>query len=98
MTLPFAVTGTPFRISIGGPANGTSPAIDQDDDGEDDDDEDDNGEIKVTFNIFTYTLPFIAFILDHSLKRLNSLPEKSIYIMIKLIAIIYYLGTYVLAL
>jgi hypothetical protein len=60
--------------------------------------EDSDGEIKVTFNIFTYTLPFVAFILDHSLKRLNSLPEKSLYIMIKLIAIIYYLGTYVLAL
>lgn len=91
------MTGTPFRISIGGPANGTSPISDLNDN-EEGDNEDDNGEIKVTFNIFTYTLPFIAFILDHSLKRLNSLPEKSIYIMIKLIAIIYYLGTYVLAL
>ncbi len=66
---------------------------DSDGNGEDDDDE-----IKVSFNIFTYTLPFVAFILDHSLKRLNNLPEKSIYVMIKLIAIIYYLGTYVLAL
>jgi hypothetical protein len=58
----------------------------------------DDDEPKVTFNIFTYTLPFVAFILDHSQKRLNNLPEKSIYVMAKLIAIIYYLGTYVLAL
>jgi hypothetical protein len=70
--------------------------IDNTDDPFEGDDNDDD--VKVTFNIFTYTLPFIAFILDHSLKRLNSLPEKSIYIMIKLIGIIYYLGTYVLAL
>jgi hypothetical protein len=57
-----------------------------------------NSEIKITFNIFTYTLPFVAFILDHSTKRLKNLPEKSLYIMLKLIAIVYYLGAYVLAL
>lgn len=53
---------------------------------------------KIQFNIFTYTLPFVSFILDHSTKRLLNLPEKSIYLMFKLVAIIYYLGTYVLAL
>lgn len=71
--------------------------MEEDEEDEGDESEDDS-EVKVTFNIFTYTLPFISFILDHSLKRLNNLPEKSIYIMVKLIAIIYYLGTYVLAL
>lgn len=52
----------------------------------------------MNFNIFTYTLPFVAFILDHSTKRLNNKPEKALYIIIKLILIIYYLGAYVLAL
>jgi hypothetical protein len=55
-------------------------------------------DIKISFNIFTYTLPFVAFILDHSTKRLKNLPEKSIYLMLKLVAIVYYLGAYVLAL
>lgn len=54
--------------------------------------------IKISFNIFTYTLPFVAFIFDHSTKRLMNLPEKSLYLMLKLIAIVYYLGAYVLAL
>jgi hypothetical protein len=40
----------------------------------------------------------VSFILDHSTKRLKNLPEKSLYLMIKLIAIVYYLGAYVLAL
>lgn len=53
---------------------------------------------KLSFNIFTYTLPFVAFILDHSTKKIKNIGEKSIFIMIKLILIIYYLGTYVLAL
>ena len=52
----------------------------------------------VSFNIFTYTLPFVAFILDHSSKRLMNLPEKTIFLMIKLAIIVYYLGSYVLAL
>jgi hypothetical protein len=52
----------------------------------------------VSFNIFTYTLPFVAFILDHSSKRLMNLPEKTIYLMVKLAIIVYYLGSYVLAL
>ena len=55
-------------------------------------------EIKISFNIFTYTLPFVSFILDHSTKRLRNLPEKSLYLMFKLVAIVYYLGAYVLAL
>jgi len=93
--MPFTISASPFRISATPLINKTNSNNDEEDNS---DDVDSDGEIKVTFNIFTYTLPFVAFILDHSLKRLNSLPEKSLYIMIKLIAIIYYLGTYVLAL
>jgi hypothetical protein len=52
----------------------------------------------IHFNIFTYTLPFVAFIFDHSAKRLMNLPEKTIFILIKLGIIVYYLGSYVLAL
>jgi hypothetical protein len=97
--MPFTISASPFRISLSPPINKTNSGLAGFDDTEEDSEGDDSdGEIKVTFNIFTYTLPFVAFILDHSLKRLNSLPEKSLYIMIKLIAIIYYLGTYVLAL
>lgn len=25
---------------------------------------------KISFNVFTYTMPFVAFVLDHSTKRL----------------------------
>ncbi len=57
-----------------------------------------NDDSKMNFNIFTYTLPFVAFILDHSTKRIKNLNEKSLYILIKLVLIIYYLGAYVLAL
>ena len=95
--MPLSISSYPFRISATPLINKTNSNYEGGDDLENDD-EDSDGDIKVTFNIFTYTLPFVAFILDHSLKRLNSLPEKSLYIMIKLIAIIYYLGTYVLAL
>jgi hypothetical protein len=28
---------------------------------------------KMDFNIFTYTLPFVAFILDHSTKKLKNI-------------------------
>lgn len=54
--------------------------------------------IKISFNIFTYTLPFVAFIFDHSTKRLMNLPEKTLFLMLKLVAVVYYLGAYVLAL
>lgn len=60
----------------------------------DDDDEND----RLNFNIFTYTLPFVAFILDHSTKRLKNIQEKNIYILLKLAVIVYYLGIYVIAL
>ena len=59
---------------------------------------DNSGRAKITFNIFTYTLPFVGFILDHSTKRLLNLPEKSVFLMLKLLLIVYYLGAYVLAL
>ena len=58
------------------------------------DDEDD----RLNFNIFTYTLPFVAFILDHSTKRLKSIQEKNLYILLKLAIIVYYLVIYVIAL
>ena len=58
----------------------------------------DPSQLRMSFNIFTYTLPFVAFILDHSTKRIMNLQEKSIYILLKLVFIIYYLGAYVLAL
>jgi hypothetical protein len=61
-------------------------------------DDDDDNDSKMNFNIFTYTLPFVSFILDHSTKRIKNLNEKNFYIMCKLILIIYYLGAYVLAL
>ncbi len=53
---------------------------------------------KLNFNIFTYTLPFISFVMDHSTKKLMNLREKSVFIVIKLLAIVYYLGAYVLGL
>ena len=56
------------------------------------------GATKMEFDIFTYTLPFVAFILDHSTKKIKNLQEKSIFVLIKLIIIVYYLGAYVLAL
>lgn len=57
-----------------------------------------DGKTKMNFNIFTYTMPFVAFILDHSIKKIKNIGEKSGYILLKLIIIIYYLGAYVLAL
>eukprot|EP00347_Sterkiella_histriomuscorum_P023431 403334668 len=57
-----------------------------------------NDENQMNFNIFTYTLPFVAFILDHSTKRIKNLNEKSIFVFMKVLLIIYYLGAYVLAL
>src|ERR1035437_4226703 len=58
----------------------------------------DTDEEQMNFNIFTYTIPFVAFILDHSTKKLINLNEKNIYVVAKLLVIIYYLGVYVLAL
>lgn len=52
----------------------------------------------MTFNIFTYTLPFVAFILDHSTKKIKNINEKTIYVFLKVVLIVYYLGVYVLAL
>ena len=62
------------------------------------DDEEEGSGSRMSFNIFTYTLPFVAFIYDHSSKRILNLTEKTAYILIKLMIIIYYLGAYVLAL
>ena len=50
VTQPASISGSPFRISIGGRANGTSPVLGLNKEGYDDDD-DDNGEIKVTLII-----------------------------------------------
>lgn len=59
---------------------------------------DDPDDDRLSFNIFTYTLPFVAFILDHSTKRIKNIGEKNFFILIKLLVIVYYLGIYVLAL
>jgi hypothetical protein len=53
---------------------------------------------RMNFDIFTYTLPFVAFIFDHSSKRILNLGEKSVFVLMKILFIIYYLGAYVLAL
>mmetsp|Transcript_31449 Transcript_31449/g.23347 ORF Transcript_31449/g.23347 Transcript_31449/m.23347 type:complete len:89 (+) Transcript_31449:262-528(+) len=50
------------------------------------------------FDLFTYTLPFVAFMYDHSLKKLRMLGERSIFILVKLLIIIYYLGFFVISL
>lgn len=59
---------------------------------------DDPDDDRLNFNIFTYTLPFVAFILDHSTKRIKNIGEKNLFILLKLLIIVYYLGIYVLAL
>ena len=52
----------------------------------------------MTFNIFNYTLPFVAFCYDHSLKKIIDVEEKAIFVVLKLFTMVYYLGVYVLAL
>lgn len=59
-----------------------------------------NKEYKIDFDVFSYAIPFVSFILDHSIKRVNSHqnPEKSIFLFVKLFFIIFYLGIYVMSL
>lgn len=54
----------------------------------------------VNFDVFSYVIPFISFMLDHIIKKVNpgKTPEKNIYVFFKLLFIIYYLGVYVLSL
>mmetsp|Transcript_10866 Transcript_10866/g.18185 ORF Transcript_10866/g.18185 Transcript_10866/m.18185 type:complete len:181 (-) Transcript_10866:33-575(-) len=59
-----------------------------------------NPEFKIDFDVFSYVIPFISFVLDHSIKRvINSPhPEKSIWVFIKLSLVVQYLGFYVMSL
>lgn len=54
----------------------------------------------VNFDVFSYVIPFISFMLDHIIKKVNpgTTPEKSMYVFFKLLFIVYYLGVYVLSL
>jgi len=54
--------------------------------------------VNMDFDLFTYTLPFVAFMYDHSLKKVKLYGERSIFIIAKLLIIIYYLGFFVLSL
>ena len=55
-------------------------------------------ETRLSFNLFNYTLPFIAFIFDHSLKKLYNVKESVMIQVLKALLMIYYIGIYVLAL
>ena len=59
-----------------------------------------NEQFKIDFDVFSYAIPFVSFVLDHSIKRVTntSNPEKSIYVFLKLAMIVYYLGVYVMSL
>ena len=59
-----------------------------------------NPEFKIDFDVFSYAIPFVSFVLDHSIKRVtnSSNPEKSHWVFVKLAMIVYYLGTYVMSL
>ena len=63
-----------------------------------------NMEFKVQFDVFSYAIPFVSFVLDHSVKRIaigyfyNGATEKSIWVFLKLAMIVYYLGIYVMTL
>lgn len=59
-----------------------------------------NPNFVINFDVFSYAIPFVSFVLDHSIKRIinSQEPEKSIFVFIKLSMIVYYLGIYVLSL
>ena len=50
--------------------------------------------------MFSYAIPFVSFVLDHGVKRVENSrrTEKSIWVFTKLAMIIYYLGVYVMSL
>ena len=59
-----------------------------------------NSEFKIDFDVFSYAIPFVSFVLDHSIKRVTNQnnQEKSIWVFLKLAIIVYYLGVYVMSL
>ena len=59
-----------------------------------------NPDFKIDFDVFSYVIPFVSFVLDHSIKRVTNSqqPEKSIWVFLKLAMIVYYLGVYVMSL
>ena len=50
--------------------------------------------------MFSYAIPFVSFVLDHGVKRVENSrrTEKSIWVFTKLAMLIYYLGVYVMSL
>jgi hypothetical protein len=60
----------------------------------------DNVDFKVEFDVFSYAIPFVSFVLDHSIKRIagHTNAEKSVWVFLKLFLIVYYLGVYVMSL
>ena len=59
-----------------------------------------NPEFKIDFDVFSYAIPFVSFVLDHSIKRVTNIQnhERSIWVFLKLSMIVYYLGVYVMSL
>ena len=59
-----------------------------------------NPKFQIGFDVFSYVIPFVSFVLDHSIKRVTNsqFPEKSFWVFIKLALIVYYLGVYVMSL
>jgi len=55
-------------------------------------------EFDVGFNVFTYILPFVGFIFDHSQKRLYNCKESNLATVIKALLMVFYVGAYVLGL
>jgi hypothetical protein len=53
---------------------------------------------RVHFNIFNYTLPFVGFVFDHSLKKIHNLKENIYLMVFKAVLMVYYIGIYVLSL
>lgn len=57
--------------------------------------EKDNG---MKLDLFTYILPFIGFIVDAAIKRAFYISAKLIFVIFKVLVILFYLAVYVLAL
>jgi hypothetical protein len=59
-----------------------------------------NPEFTIQFDVFSYVLPFISFVLDHAIKRVTNQtnPEHGAFVFLKLCAVVYYLGVYVMSL
>lgn len=55
-------------------------------------------EFDLGFNVFTYILPFVGFIFDHSQKRLFKCKETNIVTVVKALLMVFYVAAYVLAL